>query len=98
MHARHFIAFLVPVSNTMWPHPSLVSHQSEIDAQHKQAELAKKVDTPLPDGWRKVESRSRPGEFVYENIYTEERQAWTPTEAASIECASRKIYIILMDV
>ena len=36
----------------------------------------------LPAGWIRVESRSRPGEFVYENINTEERQAWFPTEAA----------------
>ena len=38
-------------------------------------------ETPL-QGWRKVESRSRPGEFVYENIYTEERQAWFPDTPA----------------
>ena len=41
----------------------------------------------LLQGWRKVESRSRPGEFVYENLYTEERQAWfpdTPAEKVSI--------------
>lgn len=36
----------------------------------------------LPDGWRRVESRSRPGEFVYENIKTEERQAWFPEAPA----------------
>lgn len=40
---------------------------------------------PLPEGWRRVESRSRPGEFVYENIHTEERIAWFPTEAAKEE-------------
>lgn len=33
---------------------------------------------PLPQGWKRVESRSRPGEFVYENEFTEERQAWFP--------------------
>ena len=37
----------------------------------------------LPDGWNKVESRSRPGEFVFENKHTGERQAWEPTEAAA---------------
>ena len=36
----------------------------------------------LLQGWRKVESRSRPGEFVYENLYTEERQAWFPDTPA----------------
>ena len=38
--------------------------------------------TRLTRSWKRVESRSRPGEFVYENIYTEERQAWLPTEPA----------------
>lgn len=45
-------------------------------------ERRKKLDAALPEGWRRVESRSRPGEYVYENIYTEERQAWLPTEPA----------------
>lgn len=40
------------------------------------------ITKPLPDGWRRVESRSRPGEFVYENIYSEERQAWFPDSPA----------------
>ena len=31
-----------------------------------------------------VESRSRPGEFVYENIHTEERQSWFP-DAPAVE-------------
>ncbi|EDQ88248.1 uncharacterized protein MONBRDRAFT_32905 [Monosiga brevicollis MX1] len=50
-------------------------------SQMKQEEATR----PLPDGWRRVESRSRPGEFVYENIHTEERIAWFPTEAAKEE-------------
>ena len=41
------------------------------------------AEKPLPEGWRKVESRSYPGEFVYENVHTLERQAWVPTEPAS---------------
>ena len=36
----------------------------------------------LPDGWRKVESRSRPGVFVYENKYTNKRVANRPSDAA----------------
>eukprot|EP00051_Salpingoeca_urceolata_P000908 m.37135 g.37135 ORF g.37135 m.37135 type:complete len:269 (-) comp11077_c0_seq1:90-896(-) len=36
----------------------------------------------LPEGWKMVESRSRPGDYVYENVFTEERQAWMPTEPA----------------
>ena len=42
------------------------------------AQKSEEASKPLPDGWRRVESRSRPGEFVYENIHTEERQAWFP--------------------
>ena len=56
--------------------------KTEAQSAQQQAELAKKTDQPLPEGWRKVASNSRPGEFVYENIYTEERQAWFPTEPA----------------
>jgi len=44
----------------------------------KSAEDAKE----LPAGWRRVESNSQPGTFVYENEHTEERQAWFPTEVA----------------
>merc|ERR1719183_3278916 len=54
------------------------------DAAAKKAAEAKAA---LPEGWKRVESRSRPGEFVYENIHTEERQAWFPTEAAVEESA-----------
>lgn len=52
----------------------------------RKAKLAAKkneeASRPLPEGWKRVESRSRPGEFVYENIYTEERIAWFPEEPA----------------
>ena len=41
------------------------------------------VDTGLPEGWRKVESRTYPGKFVYENEHTRERQAWAPTAAGA---------------
>lgn len=54
--------------------------------QRKQAMMAKKnaedAQKKLPEGWKRVESRSRPGEFVYENTYTEERQAWFPDAPA----------------
>jgi uncharacterized protein YbdZ (MbtH family) len=49
----------------------------------KAADALENASKPLPEGWKMVESRSRPGEFVYENIYTEERQAWFPTEPAT---------------
>jgi hypothetical protein len=56
----------------------------ELKEKNRQAllERKKKLDAALPEGWRRVESRSRPGEYVYENIHTEERQAWLPTEPA----------------
>eukprot|EP00041_Stephanoeca_diplocostata_P017358 m.348471 g.348471 ORF g.348471 m.348471 type:complete len:626 (-) comp20674_c0_seq1:101-1978(-) len=41
----------------------------------------------LPAGWRRVPSRSVPGEFVYENMHTLERQAWAPTAAATHDLA-----------
>lgn len=45
----------------------------------------------LPEGWRRVESNSRPGEYVYENVNTEERQAWFPTEPAAEEVAAAAV-------
>lgn len=45
-------------------------------------EFRRAREKELPEGWKRVESRSRPGTYVYENIYTEERQAWLPTEPA----------------
>jgi hypothetical protein len=54
-------------------------------AKRKAALEAKKNEEAtksLPEGWRRVESRSRPGEFVYENEYTEERISWFPDAAA----------------
>ncbi|KAJ0397928.1 hypothetical protein P43SY_006050 [Pythium insidiosum] len=36
----------------------------------------------LPAGWRRVLSRTRPGEYSYENQYTKERIAFAPREAA----------------
>jgi len=63
---------------------ALAKRQAEAKAK-KDAE-AKAV---LPEGWKRVESRSRPGEFVYENIHTEERQAWFPVVAAVEESAAQ---------
>eukprot|EP00049_Salpingoeca_infusionum_P024964 m.17672 g.17672 ORF g.17672 m.17672 type:complete len:272 (+) comp7518_c0_seq2:284-1099(+) len=60
----------------------LTAEQKE---KNKRALAARKASAQgfLPDGWRKVPSNSRPGQFVYENIYTEERVAWYPLSAAS---------------
>lgn len=46
------------------------------------AQKAEEASKPLPEGWIRVESRSRPGEYVYENKYTEERISWFPEEPA----------------
>eukprot|EP00054_Salpingoeca_dolichothecata_P000421 m.16745 g.16745 ORF g.16745 m.16745 type:complete len:267 (+) comp10706_c0_seq1:32-832(+) len=43
----------------------------------------KKTEAFLPEGWKKVPSSSKKGEYVYENMYTEERIAWFPSEPAS---------------
>lgn len=36
----------------------------------------------LPTGWRRVLSRTRPGEYSYENQYTKERISFAPKEPA----------------
>jgi hypothetical protein len=51
----------------------------EVKKDSKDADAKRK----LPSGWKRVESRSRPGEYVYENTLTDERQAWFPEEAAA---------------
>jgi hypothetical protein len=38
----------------------------------------------LPPGWKAVPSRSRPGKTAYQNIHTNERIAWVPTEEAPL--------------
>ena len=43
----------------------------------------------LPEGWRKVPSRSRPGEFSYENIATGVRVAYVPSLPPVSESSSR---------
>lgn len=56
----------------------------DIKAKNQKAldAFRKKIETSLPAGWKRVESRSKPGTYVYENTFTEERQAWIPTEPA----------------
>ena len=41
------------------------------------------VDTTLPAGWKAVPSESRPGQFSYLNVYTNEKIAWIPTSPAA---------------
>lgn len=71
--------------------PAEIKRRNQEALAKRKAELAKKKEEektrPLPDGWRRVESRSRPGEFVYENINTEERQGWFPDAPAKEEGA-----------
>lgn len=42
-----------------------------------------KLSTNIPQGWKKVPSQSRPGEFSYENIHTGERIPDEPKHPAS---------------
>jgi hypothetical protein len=69
--------------------PADIKARNQAALAKRKAALAKMKEDektkPLPEGWRRVESRSRPGEFVYENMHTEERIAWFPTEAAKEE-------------
>lgn len=62
----------------------LEKNKKALEARKKQLEQKKaEEDTrPLPAGWIRVESRSRPGEWVYENTLTEERQSWFPETPA----------------
>jgi hypothetical protein len=64
----------------------LIKKNKEALALRKKKLQAKKDEEKkmkLPAGWKRVESRSRPGEFVYENTYTDERQAWFPEGPAA---------------
>ena len=66
--------------------PKLEPKLEEPKLEPKLEEQKIKEDTSydnLPEGWRKVESRSRKGEFSYENIYTEERIPEIPKYEAS---------------
>ncbi len=88
--SSHVAAPLPQISNTPADDPKKVLHMfDEIDGQEalRQKNLAalasrQKAMDHLPEGWRKVPSNSRPGQFVFENIYTEERIGWVPTEPA----------------
>lgn len=61
------------------------------EKNRKALEARKKAkDALLPAGWKRVESRSRPGEYVYENEFTEERQAWFPTEPAVVPAPAQE--------
>lgn len=59
-------------------------NKAALDKRKKALQQKKSEDNSkkLPAGWKRVESRSRPGEFVYENELTEERQAWFPDAPA----------------
>ena len=43
----------------------------------------KEEEEVLPDGWKKVASKSRPGTFAYLNTHTGEKIGWRPAVAAS---------------
>eukprot|EP00054_Salpingoeca_dolichothecata_P031586 m.263960 g.263960 ORF g.263960 m.263960 type:complete len:380 (-) comp27400_c0_seq1:74-1213(-) len=72
--------------------PDEIKERNRKALEARKAKLAKKKEEelkrPLPPGWKRVESKSRPGEFVYENINTEERIAWFPEEAAQEEVSA----------
>ena len=52
----------------------------------------KNIADKMPKGWKKVPSQSRPGEFSYENIYTQERIPDPPKyEASRIENKSQDL-------
>lgn len=61
---------------------ALAARKKAMQAQKKEQKDAD-AKRKLPAGWKRVESRSRPGEYVYENTFTDERQAWFPEEPAA---------------
>jgi len=65
----------------------IARNKAALAARKQAIDDAKKAENSkeLPEGWKRVESRSRPGEFVYENIHTEERQSWFPDAVAKEE-------------
>lgn len=72
--------------------PEQIKERNRKALEKRKAEQARKkaeeASRPLPEGWRRVESKSRPGEFVYENVHTEERQAWFPEVTAPEQAAA----------
>eukprot|EP00051_Salpingoeca_urceolata_P006597 m.87210 g.87210 ORF g.87210 m.87210 type:complete len:220 (+) comp14900_c0_seq2:87-746(+) len=66
--------------------PEEIKERNRIALEKRKAALAEKkaaeAQRELPAGWKRVESRSRPGEYVYENNFTEERQSWFPDAPA----------------
>ena len=63
--------------------PDLRAPTFDHDGDATKTALARLLAEPVPDGWRVVESSSRPGEVSYENVWTEERIVWRPTRPAS---------------
>ena len=69
--------------------PAMMEVESNVSPIVAELELVKNVgevnvdgSAVLPAGWRRVPSRSRPGEFSYQNEHTRVRQADVPTEPA----------------
>eukprot|EP00730_Choanoeca_flexa_P018475 TRINITY_DN8985_c0_g1_i4.p1 TRINITY_DN8985_c0_g1~~TRINITY_DN8985_c0_g1_i4.p1 ORF type:complete len:279 (+),score=88.29 TRINITY_DN8985_c0_g1_i4:240-1076(+) len=79
------------------PEGALSEAAKERNRKALAARKAKK-DGFLPEGWRRVESKSRPGEYVYENIYTEERVAWYPIDPAAKQAMPEQQFISKKDV
>ena len=57
------------------------------------ADLFKDNSDPLPEGWKEKASRTKPGEVVYENVFTGERVEWRPeAPAARVSNASEDLF------
>ena len=60
---------------------------------HLAALKAQEARIPLPAGWTRVDSQSRPGDIVYENMHTGERQAWFPDLPAPEASVMPKVHL-----
>jgi small GTP-binding protein len=79
--AKHSMEFLetsaLDATNVVDAFKKLIVPVGRLLSPSDQKKIAK-----LPPGWRRVLSRTRPGEYSYENQYTKERISFAPKEPA----------------
>eukprot|EP00039_Didymoeca_costata_P031363 m.34364 g.34364 ORF g.34364 m.34364 type:complete len:381 (-) comp8713_c0_seq2:74-1216(-) len=71
----------VPGMSPINPYADLPPPSQKVPPKDKAPK--RKAENEVPEGWIKVPSKSRPGNFSYENKYTKERIGWLPDRPAS---------------
>jgi serine/threonine protein kinase len=64
--------------------PLIVKKTIARNAPRLFVEPVEAAQSPLPEGWKIVPSRSRPGKFTYLNVSTGERETIRPTQPAAV--------------